>query len=303
MKKKETTLGLVFIVIVCLFYGAMPAIQQMAYKAGASVETVLVWKYSVGLSCIWIYIAIRTLAKKANSDFTAKVDAKKFWFLMLTGIAAALASFTMGESYANLPAAIASILVFAYIIYINAFELITGKEKFEKMRMVCLVLVVIGLVAVTWTPFGGLTITKTGLMFGILSGIFYTFWVIGMGSKKVAEVSGEVMMGYIFILPVIAYIIYCIIRNEPLVPTGIAQFLPVIILGIGPGFIAPVLFCKAVKILGGSTASMFNSFEPVVAFFAGLILMGDKLTWNGIVGGIVIVVAIFLINFSSKNKE
>ncbi len=65
-------------------------------------------------------------------------------------------------------------------------------------------------------------------------------------------------------------------------------------------FVAAVSFCKGVKYIGSSNAAIFNTLEPVVAYFAGIIIMNDKVSTNAIIGGFLILGAIIYLNVEKK---
>jgi drug/metabolite transporter (DMT)-like permease len=110
-------------------------------------------------------------------------------------------------------------------------------------------------------------------------------------------------MGYTLLVPTIANAVKCLASGQSLLPQTPEQWLYIILLGLSPGFIAPVAFSTAVRIIGAGTASIINTSEPVFAYFAGLILMADHLSRNATLGGVLIVVGILLLNINERKRE
>jgi drug/metabolite transporter (DMT)-like permease len=286
--------GFLLVILASFLYGIMPAITQRAYAADMSVETVLTGRYLIGTTLIWIFILI---TKKP-----ARVDAKKFWLMMLVGVNIFVCVFSMTSSYKFLPGAIASLIVFMYIVIVNVIELITGRERARPVRIVCLVLTVVGLVAVVYTPAGGVPLSPKGILLAMLAGVLYAVWALSMGAKSFRGFSAEVMMGYTLLVPTVANVVKCAASGQPILPETPEQWVYIVLLGLSPGFIAPVAFSTAIRLIGAGTASIINTSEPVFAYFAGLALMSDHLSGNAMVGGALILVGILFLNISERKK-
>jgi drug/metabolite transporter (DMT)-like permease len=223
--------------------------------------------------------------------------------MMLVGVNIFVCVFSMSSSYKFLPGAIASLITFMYIVIVNVIELITGREKPPPSRFICLLLTVVGLVAVVYTPTGGIALSTKGILLALLAGVLYAVWALSMGAKPFRGFSAEVMMGYTLLVPTFANAVKCAASGQSLLPETPEQWLYIVLLGLAPGFIAPVAFSTAVRLIGAGTASIINTSEPVFAYFAGLIIMSDHLSWNATFGGALIVIGILLLNISEKKRE
>jgi drug/metabolite transporter (DMT)-like permease len=190
-----------------------------------------------------------------------------------------------------------------YIVIVNAIELITGKERPRPSRVICLLLTIVGLVAVVYTPTGASSLSTRGILLALLAGGLYAVWTLSMGAKSFRGFSAEVMMGYTLIVPTLANIVKCVLSGQAVLPETPEQWLYIILLGLSPGFIAPVAFSTAVRLIGAGTASIINTSEPVFAYFAGLVLMSDHLSKNATFGGILIIVGILFLNISENKRN
>lgn len=269
-------------------------LSQKAYNTGLQPETVLTGRYIIGTCLVWIYIF---LTKKKVA-----IGRKNILLLFLVGVNIFVCVFCMTSSYYYLPGAIASLIVFSYIILVNIFELLTGRIKPRVILFVCLICTLIGLVLVVYVPSGShIKLSMTGIILALIAGILYSVWAISMGARTFDSFSPEVMMGFSLIIPAICNIVKCIIAGEPVFPETIEQWVYIGLLGISPGFIAPISFSNAIRLIGPSKASIINTSEPVFAFFAGLLIMGDHLSFNAIIGGILIIVGIFILKLKGGN--
>jgi drug/metabolite transporter (DMT)-like permease len=294
-KIPNKNVGFLLVLLASFLYGIMPALTQRAYAAGVTVESVLTGRYLIGTALIWIYI----LLKKKD----LRVGGKNFAFLIAVGLDVFVCVFCMTSSYAYIPGAIASLIVFLYIVIVNVVEMISGKEKAYPIRILCLALTIVGLIAVVYAPSEGTSLNIKGVLLACVAGVLYALWAMGMGAKRLSGFSAEVTMGYMLLVPTAANVIKCILAGSPVFPETPEQWLYIVLLALSPGFVAPVAFCAAVKMIGASTASMINTSEPVFAYFAGIVLMSDRISWNATLGGVLIVVGLLLLNITERRRD
>ena len=170
--------------------------------------------------------------------------------------------------------------------WVVVIEVVIGREKFDKTRIICLLFSFGGLALVIWTPGKGVQFNLTGVILVLVAAFFYGLYAIGLGEKRTRALDSEVVIGYMLIPPIFFSLIRCIASGEPILPQTPVQWLYIFLLAFFCMFIAAVCFCKGVKYIGASNAAIFNTLEPVVAYFAGILLMNDKISFNAILGRI-----------------
>ena len=286
--------GFIFVMMTCITYGIMPALTQLSYKAGLSVSTMLFGRLSLGVLLIWVTILIRRM--------NFKVDKKHLGFLLLIGCASVVQMVTMSESYRFLPGAIVSLLLFLYVSVVVVIEILIGREKFNKTRVVCLLCSFGGLILVIWTPGQGIQLSGTGIILVLVAAFFYGLYAIGLGEKKTRALDSEVVIAYALIPPIFFSLARCIASGEPIFAQTPLQWVYVLLLAFFCLFVAAVCFAKGVKYIGASNAAIFNTLEPVIAYFAGIVLMNDKVTINAVAGGLLILGAVIYLNLEQRKN-
>lgn len=287
--------GFLYVLITCLTYGIMPALTQLSYKAGLSVNTMLFGRLTLGAALIWLTILVRKLH--------FRVDKKHLIFMLFTGCASVVQMITMSESYRFLPGAVVSLLMFLYVSVVVVIEILIGREKFDKRRIICLLCTFGGLVLVIWTPGAGFQLNGVGIVLALTAAFFYGLYAVGLGEKRTRALDSEVVIGYMLIPPIFFSFIRCLASGDPILPQTSLQGMYVLLLAFFCLFVAAVSFCKGVKYIGSSRAAIINTFEPVVAYFAGIVLMNDKITFNAILGGMLILGAIIFLNLEKSGKD
>ncbi len=292
---KNRLKGILFVLGASLCYGVMPAMTQLSYKSGLSLETMLCDRYIVSTGIIWIYIL------QSKADF--RVNKKQFLFLMTMGIAYIGVAVFINMSYIYLPGAMTTIIVFLYVSIVVLLEVMIGREKPQAIKLFCVAFSLAGLVLVVWDPSGTGSLSLTGILLALAAGICYAIYAISIGGKLTRDLDSVVVIGYVMLIPTILYVFWCWIAGEPTLPATIGQSLYIVFLAVVCTFLAAVCFCKSVQLIGSGDAALINTVEPVIAYFSGLLLMGDVLNPMAILGGLIIITAIFIMNIAGGNKE
>lgn len=220
--------------------------------------------------------------------------------MLLTGCASVVQMIAMSESYRFLPGVIVSLLLFLYVSVVVIIEIMIGREDINKARIICLFCSFIGLILVIWTPGQGIILSGNGVVLVLIAAFFYGLYAIGLGEKRTRALDSEVVIGYMLIPPIFFSLARCIVSGEPLLPQTPLQGMYILLLAFFCLFIAAVCFAKGVKHIGSSNAAIFNTLEPVVAYFAGIIFMNDKISVNAIFGGLLILGTIIFLNLDKR---
>lgn len=294
-QRKKRLGGFVLILVASLLNGIIPSFTQKTLALGLPLETILTSRYLMGALLIWMYIFIKGKKYKVGRSNIAYMLALGFMLFICTS--------SLGESYKYLPGAVAVIIVFSYVSIVVFIEILVGRENIEKRRVFCLLLSVTGLGIVIW-PVGDMPQLRVlGILFALIGAFFYAMQTLGMGSKRMKEIQAEVITGYMNLFIFGANLTRCLLSGKPVFPDTMEQWGWIFVIGAGSAFIAPLFFCMAVKKLGGSDTALTNTTEPVFAYFAGILIMGDQLSWNATIGGILVVSSVFLLNLPKRGEK
>jgi drug/metabolite transporter (DMT)-like permease len=280
--------------LVSLFFGLMPAVTQLSFKTGLSVETMLAGRYFITLVITWVYIYTQ------KTDF--RIEKRQFYFLMLIGFTYAGVAVFINQAYQYLPGSIASMLVFTYVSITVVVAVLIKREKANRIKGFCVLLSLIGIVLISWAPAGGSQLSLLGLISVFLAAFFYAMYALLLGGKRIKHLDDIVIVGYVLIAPTLFNIGRCLVSDKPLIPASFPQLLYILGLAVFCTFLTQLFFCKAVKLIGSSNSAIINTIEPVIAYFAGMFLMGDQLTLKAIIGGVLVLSSVILLNVSNSKS-
>lgn len=286
--------GTLFVLISTTCYGFMPVFTQLAFQSGMHSITVIMGRF--GLANL-LYLAHLRLLK-----VSLRVSRRQLKILMWIGVVGAASSYSMNESFRHLPSGIASVMIMTYVIVIVIFEMCTGKEKVFATRLVCLALAFAGILVILWSPGESSRISPWGILTGFLGAAFYAATVILQNHEDLRPLHPEVIFFYESLPLLASAVVVGLWNHVPLVPAEASQWVQVGLLAVFNSFIAMVVFLRAVRLIGASSASLIGTMEPLISCLAGAWLMHDVLTARSIVGGLMIVGAIFWLNLTDRRR-
>ncbi|MDO4546346.1 MAG: DMT family transporter [Bacillota bacterium] len=282
--------GSLCIIGTTICYGLVPSFSFLAFETGVVTETLLFNKFFYAAVLMWAYILIKKIPfrieKKARKPMAAIV-------LAYIGIAT-----TLYLSFNYISGSLATIISFTFPAMVIAVEMIRGREKVRIVKILAVILSLIGLCFIVWSP--EMEIKILGVVFALACAGCYTVYTIGLSSETLDNQNSLVTAGYVLLTSAIFNFGRCIISGNPLFTENFLQLGYMLLLAVVCAFAAILLFCLGVKLIGPSNASIINTFEPVFACIFGYVLVGDLITTGMIIGGGLVVLAVLLTNLPER---
>jgi drug/metabolite transporter (DMT)-like permease len=149
------------------------------------------------------------------------------------------------------------------------------------------VLVVLG----AWRGVGGASLTGQLMLFGAVAcygvGFNYTRWIMKRWNESgVALSAGQLLMATAQLAVVAPLVSGAPPRLSSLSGAVIASVVALGVLGSGLAF---ALNYHVIRVAGVTTASMVTYVAPLVAAVAGVVVLGEHITWNQPVGGLIVL--------------
>lgn len=289
--KNRKLIGVLAMVGTTLCYGLVPSLSFMAFETGVVSETILFNKFFYAAILMWAYIFIRRIPFKLNRTQLAP--------MLVVVLAYAGIAITLYLSFEYISGSLATIISFTYPAMVIVVEMLRGRERVRFLKILAVILSMIGLCLIVWAP--DMEIRMLGVIFAVLCAVCYTFYAIGLSHPSLSDVNSLVTAGYVMVTSAVINLVRCIFSGDPLFTETADQLLFVLILSIVNAFLAILLFCLGVKLIGPSNASIINTAEPVCACIFGYFLIGDAITTSMVIGGLMVVSAVLLTNLPEKS--
>lgn len=291
MKKKYKTKGYINGTLAAVSYGTNPLFALPMYKLGISVNSVLFYRYFFALI---IYGTAITVFKKVN----LKLSLKEFCSLFPLAILFALSSVTMFEALKYLDSGVACTVLFVYPIIVALISTIFYKEKLTKTSIFAMFTALCGIFMLNGVK-GQLN--PTGLCFILLSALVYAIYMVLVKNlPDIKHMKYEKLTFYIMLFGLTVFIFnlkFCT-ELQPINDVGVLAC--AVALAIFPTIISIETINVAIRLIGSTTTAILGALDPLTAVFFGIVIFGEALTVNRIIGIILVITGAMLIILRDK---
>ena len=192
----------------------------------------------------------------------------------------------------------AVILFYTYPLFVTAIEYLFFKRKIKSSQILFLILAFIGIV-VTYAgkPFSFASSDFIGMLSALGASIGYAITVILFKSQS-GNYSQNQLIFYQNLIGAVVFIPFLFgLENANLPHIGIGVFYSFLI-----GIVVFKLFFYGLKELTATTATTLMYLEVVSAILLGYFVLDEKLSWNILAGGSLILISSFLISRANQKQ-
>lgn len=281
----QQALGFIYVLLAGVGFGFLGIFGRLAYQSGLNVGELLTFRFTLAA----IILATGLLIYNPK---LLKINLKQFGISSGLGIFGyAVFSTLYFKSIEGISVALAALLLFTFPIFVSLGSHFILKERMPRRQIVSLVLACAGLVVLLWGPL--VVHSLSSVIFAITAALAYSVYVLVSGrfQQKVPPLTSSL---YVTISAGIALFIFHQPSFARVPQLTLHQHL--IILGISVvSTIGPLtLFLAGLQKLSSAKASIIVMIEPVVAALAAWVLLNEQLTPQQLVGGGVVLLALFL---------
>ena len=246
------------LILSAFIYGFAPILAKFAYKSGANGITLTFLRTFLMLPLLFFIMIFRKVSFKLTK--------KELIDIILLGVVGG--SFSMISLYAAydyISTGLATTLHFIYPLIMFMFVDLNN------------------------------TADKIGVILAILSGIFYSFYVVYMYRSKLDEMDYIKLTFYLMIIMSIGTYIFglttdSLVFAEMDYKAWILSVAISLIITLG----AVPLFQVGVRCEGASTAGIVSAFEPITSIILGAIFLGETMGLVQYIGGGLIILGVVL---------
>lgn len=284
--------GYLLALISAVSYGLIPLFILPVKALHFPLDTTLFYRFLISA----VFILVFLLYKKES----LKINRMEFLVLSVLGLLYALSSDFLFWGYELLTPGIASTVLFVYPVFVALILALFFKEKITRFTFVSLLITFSGIVVLS-TNGPDFKINFSGLLVGVLCALFYAVYMVIVNKAKI-EVSGMKITFYSLLFSAVYYLVKTLSLKEPVVPS------PELILHISVFALVTTVFSiaaliYAIQYIGSTPTSIMGALEPVVAVMISVCFFGEILTWNLILGVLLILIGVvFNMLFDSRKS-
>lgn len=232
-------------------------------------------------------IAIFLFCKWRKFDF--KINKSDKPIILLSGLLMGLHWVTYFYALKLSNVAIGMISLYTFPIITAFLEPIILKTKFQKIHLILVLLVMLGIYFLI-PDFDIQNDHSKGIALGILSALFYSLRNI-ITKSKVNEYNGSILMLYQLIIVSVALSPFFLILDT----SGIKAQLPAIItLALLTTAIGHTWFIYSFKNFSVTSVSIISSLQPVYGIIIGVIFLKEYPELSTVIGGLLILTSVVM---------
>lgn len=291
---KNAIIGYPAGIITGITYGLNPLFAVPLMKEGASIESILFFRYIIAVLLLGAFLLLR------KQSF--RVSWKQACVLLVLGLLYTTSSLTLFEAYKYIASGLATTIVFLYPVLV-AIIMVFLKVVPSWPVWLSIGLTFVGVVIMTQSD-SSQTVNPIGLLLSFASALVYALFIVIINrSKVIGDISNSLLTFYALSVGTIVFLGKIALSDTGVMTglTGHTVWLNLVGLAVLPTIVSTATLAIATRNIGATKASVLGVFEPVTAILVGTLVFGEALTTNIVVGILISMVAItFMIAMTKR---
>ena len=234
-----------------------------------------------------ILIGTFLLITKQKTSFRAL--GKELYLLLFSGVAMGFNWILLFEAYKYTTVAIATLSYYFAPVIVTLVCPLLFHEKLSKKQILCFVMSTLGLslvIGITNLGRGGNDLR--GIAFGLGAAVLYaTVILLNKFIKGVTGIHRTLLQFLAAILVLIPYVLFT--GGVHLGNLDVTGWICLLIVGLVHTGITYCLYFTSLKELSGQEAAILSYMDPLVAVVIGVLVLKEPLSWQQLVGGLLIL--------------
>ena len=273
-------------------YGTNPAFAIPLYEMGMNPNSVLLFRYGMGIPILAVLMAIRKIDFNLHKDEIIPV--------FILGVLMAVSSLSLFESYNYMNSGIASTLLFVYPIMVAVIMTFFFKEHFKASLVICFMFMIGGLILLM-RPNGKEGMSGSGFLLVMVSALTYAIYIVLVNaSRAISKIPTTKLLFYVLIFGSTVFLFKIAIGTPLNIPGRTIGWYNLIALAIIPTVLSLACTSAAIHIIGSTPTAIFGALEPVTAVVLSVVFLGQSITTQEIIGGLLIVMATTIVVTSNS---
>ena len=280
-------------IITGVAYGLNPLFAKPLINAGASIESILFFRYTIAVLLLGGYLLIR------KESF--KISLRQSAVLLALGLLFTASSTFLFESYKYIASGLATTLVFLFPVLV-AIIMVFLKVVPSWPVWLSIAVTFAGVVIMTGGT-GEEYANPVGVWLAIASAFVYALFIVIINrSKRISTISNSLLTFYALSVGAAVFFTKSLCSGTELMNgiEGANAWINLVGLAIFPTIVSTATLAVATRNIGATKASVLGVFEPVTAILVGTLVFGEALTSNIVIGIVISVIAVTFMIAATK---
>ncbi|HVD46891.1 MAG TPA: DMT family transporter [Candidatus Limnocylindria bacterium] len=266
-------------------FGSLAILAKLGYAEGLGSEQALAFRF---LLAAFGMVAIAFLV----GQNPLRIERKRLILLLAMGaIGYCAQSLTYFIALRSLPASLVVLIAYIYPSLVVAAGWLFLHRAVSAMHLLALAASFVGLVMLV----GGAQFQIAwALVLAVASPVIYTAYIL-VGERVMGSVPALAASAVIITGAAVSFCILAAINHELALPLTVGGWAVVVGLAVFPTMLAISLFLAGLPRVGASRAALLSTWEPVVTVGLAVIVLGDRLSFVQVIGGLLVLLAVVVV--------
>lgn len=276
------------IVLSALSFGSISVLTVLVTAAHVPLLTAMAWRYVLGAALVATIVRSRQLRIVPKQ--------RVILLLVIGGCGQALITYLSLHALEYISVGPLAFLFYTYPAWVALLAAMRRTEKLTPVRIIALTLALVGVAIMVGVPEEKLH--PIGVILALGSALLYSVYLPAL--EHVQEGIPALVATFLLIVgAAIAFAIAALLAGDLFLPIGVAVWSEIMLLALVSTVIAFLTLIKGLSVLGPVRTAIIATVEPFFTAMLGILVLGNDLSIATLLGGILIAVAVLLIQWSS----
>lgn len=275
-------------------FGMIPFFSiPLMHDANMNETSILFYRYFFSSIILGFFLLIKRESIRISFNSMIKISIISFMYI-ITAVG-------LIYSYNYIPSGVCTTINYLYPIAVVLFMAIFFKEKISKKLILIAIFALIGVGLLSFTEKGSLNLFGLFLAFSTI--FTYAIYIVGLNMKGIKELNSTTVSFYSLLFGMIFFAIVAHFTTGINKIPDVQAWLNLSMLALFSTVISIITLVMAVHYIGSTITSILGAVEPLVATIIGVLVFHEDLTIYGIIGFIMIILAVTYVVLSVKRSK
>jgi drug/metabolite transporter (DMT)-like permease len=289
----SATRATLLIVVSALSFGSISVLTVLLTRVGVPLVTAMAWRYVLGAILLFGFIGSGQLRSLPNQRI--------LHLLVIGGVGQALITYLSLYALEFIPVGPLAFLFYTYPAWVALVAAVRKTERLTAIRVLALSLALIGVTVMVGTS-ATERLNPTGVFLALASALLYSAYLPSLEHFQ-RDIPALVSTFLLIAGAAGTFVVGALITGRLYVPSGVTVWSNILLLALVSTVIAFSTLIKGLSVLGPVRTAIVATVEPFFTAMLGFAVLGNQLTAATLVGGVLIAVAVLLIQRSASRLE
>ncbi|MCT4621000.1 MAG: DMT family transporter [Marinisporobacter sp.] len=285
--------GIIYVVVSTIGFSVIPILAKIGFNSGSNSTTMLFYRFLIATIIFLAYMCF----KKQNILLTNK---KLYLPFILSSLAYGTQCLLFFSAFKYISPSIGELIYYIYPIFVTISAFFFLGEPIHLRKVICILLSIIGCGFILLSPWDHIQLK--GIFMVIMASIMSTIYIT-MNKKVLSHIDSLTVTAYVSFGCSIYYLIYGTSTHTLELCINLKTFICILVLAFWSTIIGLFAFLKGLSLIGASKASIISLIEPLMTVLLSFIIFSTTLTVNQVIGGILIILSIYLFEKKSSKQK